>query len=854
NTLYARCRNLFSGTDIVKPGDLVLSSWKKGGDVIVTTRNHQSSIRFSTTPDENTGIDYERMTIRESGSIGVNTNNPIGTFDIIPKNSWFSKPRISFSTDRTNDGNPSIRFYRPTGNTSLPDLVPSYVWWIETTCGTDVWNANAAGAMNFMASTNGLSTDVTPGDDRALPNQPPNMFTRMTIRNNGNVGVNYELPISKLHVHDGSILFDGIVGSTPKKHKAYPGLPTDGDGALQEELGEGTRFMWIPGKGALRAGRISSTLYNALYVIGNHYGIDVKNYWDDENIGFFSAAFGVNNLVQGPSSVAIGVVNTIHSTFIGSLNNAGVPTNSSGSCSLIVGSYNNIDGHNSLGYSTARSCFIAGSSNEITVIDPNTLPNSSFILGDGCHVHGYASGAFGYFNHTNQDASFAMGHHVECFEENTMGLGQHLVLNANSTIGIGQVLTTSAVNSIVIGGGFLYQQGGNFYPLDNNIPNSLMIGFKSQTPTLFVGGSDFDGNYQNATEADRNKFGKVGIGTKTPPNYLTVKGNASIGANYSGSQAPTDGLIVEGNVCIGTTTEITYNNGQKAKLSVNGVAMRSDGYTSWGVTSDRRLKRDIRVFSDGLDKIDSIKPVWYKYTGECGTDTTEEKIGIIAQEIKEVAPYTVKEATYIQRRITTPEVTESYVLRVDTITSKLGEVRYDTIFTSRTIPAKIDTQKTNVLTYNSHAITYILINAVKELHGLYNTVQSETKTTIDSLTHSNLELQKRIVALEERVNRLESKISISQDSTDDVILDQNRPNPFSEETTIFYYIPPRYSTNVSLILTDINNSNTIQTYQLKTDEPGQIKINAGMLNKGVYLYSIVANSMILKSKKMMVIH
>jgi hypothetical protein len=46
----------------------------------------------------------------------------------------------------------------------------------------------------------------------------------------------------------------------------------------------------------------------------------------------------------------------------------------------------------------------------------------------------------------------------------------------------------------------------------------------------------------------------VGVGTTTPASKLGVKGNLSIGNNYSGTTAPTDGAIIEGKVGIGLST------------------------------------------------------------------------------------------------------------------------------------------------------------------------------------------------------------------------------------------------------------------------------------------------------------
>jgi hypothetical protein len=88
-----------------------------------------------------------------------------------------------------------------------------------------------------------------------------------------------------------------------------------------------------------------------------------------------------------------------------------------------------------------------------------------------------------------------------------------------------------------------------------------------------------------------------------------------------------------GLVSIGTTS-LSY------QLWVNGSAGKPGG-GSWTAASDRRLKQDITPYSDGLEQLLSINPVKYRYNEKAGTDTKKEYIGVIAQELKEVAPYMV---------------------------------------------------------------------------------------------------------------------------------------------------------------------------------------------------------------------
>ena len=79
-----------------------------------------------------------------------------------------------------------------------------------------------------------------------------------------------------------------------------------------------------------------------------------------------------------------------------------------------------------------------------------------------------------------------------------------------------------------------------------------------------------------------------------------------------------------------------------ATLSVSGTADKPGGGL-WANFSDRRLKQDIRPYSEGLDKVLAIKPVRFRYNEKSGHDTEPEYVGIIAQELQAIAPDMVRE-------------------------------------------------------------------------------------------------------------------------------------------------------------------------------------------------------------------
>jgi hypothetical protein len=97
------------------------------------------------------------------------------------------------------------------------------------------------------------------------------------------------------------------------------------------------------------------------------------------------------------------------------------------------------------------------------------------------------------------------------------------------------------------------------------------------------------------------------------------------------------------------------------------------GGGEWSIWSDRRLKTDIRDFKVGLDAVLRLQPRTFRYNGraELAPDDGETYTGFVAQELREVLPFAVSSAG--------ESLDGEPLLRVD-----------------------------------SSALTYVLINAVKE--------------------------------------------------------------------------------------------------------------------------------------------
>jgi len=100
------------------------------------------------------------------------------------------------------------------------------------------------------------------------------------------------------------------------------------------------------------------------------------------------------------------------------------------------------------------------------------------------------------------------------------------------------------------------------------------------------------------------------------------------------------GVSVNGNVIVGSEAELTGSG--TALFQVAGGAFKNDGNANWAFTSDARVKENIRDLNVGLDELRRVRPVRYRYNGRAGTRAGLEGVGVLGQEIEEIFPETVE--------------------------------------------------------------------------------------------------------------------------------------------------------------------------------------------------------------------
>jgi len=259
-----------------------------------------------------------------------------------------------------------------------------------------------------------------------------------------------------------------------------------------------------------------------------------------------------------------------------------------------------------------------------------------------------------------------------------------LFVKADGNIGLG---TASPGSALQVESGDVYVKNGFLgINVDPVVPLDVVGASKFTGDAVFVGNTTFTGNLQGVLS-----------GTST---FLA---GAPVLKNLLYMDAAT------GNVGVGLS--ILTNGGIPShafQVGSDDCAKPTAG--DWVGASDRRLKTDIKNYTDGLEKLMQVRPVTYRFNGKLGLPTHKESVGIIAQEMQEIAPYMI-------------------------------------------LPLNDQSEegkRENYLAYDGTALTYMLVNAVQEQQAIIEAQKSEINTLQSELA-SLQTLKAEVAALAELV-------------------------------------------------------------------------------------------------------
>lgn len=402
----------------------------------------------------------------------------------------------------------------------------------------------------------------------------------------------------------------------------------------------------------------------------------------------------------------------------------------------------------------------------------------------------------------------------------------NLQVTNNSTFGASMNVSgnITASGTLTAGGNVFFGDTINFGSAENFIDaggnsiatnDKLTVGsFTEGTSTLNVAGTaDVSGNTTIG--------GTMAVsGTTTLSNKLTVSNGVNVltGDISSGGDLYTssgNGVINCGgdsmnsliNIMSDFFTTGTSNlnaNGDEdlfigGDLEVVGKGFQTGG-GAWGVRSDRRLKKDIVDYNDGLEQLLKIQPVKFKYNDLFPNHTEKEYVGIIAQDMQKIAPYTVE------------DIPMGQVIKED---ANGKEVIVN--------PGK------NYLSFDPNALWYMTINAIKEQHAI---IEKQAE---------------QIAALEAKLNTPSGAENRATNTTSSYRLSQNTPNPFNQSTIISFNSGD--AAQAQIVIRNLNG-NLIKS--LNAAGKTQVVINANELAQGTYTYTLEINGSSIDTKLMVV--
>ena len=240
----------------------------------------------------------------------------------------------------------------------------------------------------------------------------------------------------------------------------------------------------------------------------------------------------------------------------------------------------------------------------------------------------------------------------------------------------------------------------------------------------------------------------------------------------------------------------SHSNSSSRKVSLIG-ALDVYGYSSLaggGYFSDVNLKENITKLEGSLEKIMKLQGVNFNWKKGIVKKNGDKKIDITAGLPKG------KQLGFIAQEVEAviPEI-------VNNTTSGYKSLEY-------------------------HTITALLVEAMKEQ-------QSQIKHLEALLTDLNEKTEKQTN-------------NTYKDKSTSVSLSQNIPNPFGNVTKIKYSLPKSYG-NGTLMISDLQGK-TLQSISLKAGLNQVLEVSSEKLQNGIYLYSMIVEGNVLKTKRFVI--
>ncbi len=500
---------------------------------------------------------------------------------------------------------------------------------------------------------------------------------------------------------------------------------------------------------------------------------------------------------------------------------------------------------------------VIAAQNGLNLINPATVE-----LGGGL-LHNTTVEQFNFemqFNNTGGNFQIGAANTFTSTQANFVsGISNAINANANQNNVFGYANTLSASRSTV--SGMLNQLNGDAQHVlgrmnvVNAASDALVIGYGNQltgTNHLFALGYNNTVYGQEAYSLGNNNITKGfrahSFGNFTyAPEYVV-----SIGNSYSGSSLNIQNYVNNGgslgtihtDPSFTTATQdipaINISNGNNvaikkyfaaASLDVWGTILQS----GTNVTSDSTLKHNIQDMNLNADSLLSLlRPRTFEWNMIQDTFMLGTQYGFIAQEFETVLPDLVKSGQDGIKHISSNGLLPVLVLGYQNQKAQLDSLKNQ----QEDLQAGYDSLQQVVTSQQT---------TIEDLNNRLSQLENCLSGILPMLCQlSQSAIQANTPAAQEQVRQ---NLNVTLSNRTAIILDQNVPNPFAEQTVIHFSIHSTVQ-KAQLHFYD-GNGRLMHSMEITERGLGSLTVFGSDLSTGVYTYTLVADGQVVATKKMM---
>lgn len=317
--------------------------------------------------------------------------------------------------------------------------------------------------------------------------------------------------------------------------------------------------------------------------------------------------------------------------------------------------------------------------------------------------------------------------------------------------------------------------------------------------------------------------GENSLSTVFHGSYNTVVGYAAGGSDES----------LDNSIAIGAyATANAHNQAVIGSPSITSIG----GYENWTNFSDGRYKQNLKQNVPGLSFINKLKPVTYTLNA----NAIDAKLHMANQSKASNIKRDVERDAMMQQSLNE----KSKIVYTGFVAQEVAEAAEELNYNFRGVDKPQKEDGFYGLRYSDFVVP--LVKAVQELSKENDALKKQNDSLnarlsrIEKLLHISPET---VYAASENIQQVE----LNATST----LEQNIPNPFTNSTTIHYYLPAN-SNNAYINFYNTSGA-LMKSVKLNGDGKGTLQLKANQLPVGTYQYSLFINGQMMASKKMILI-